>query len=82
VRGAEGSNPPPSSGESRANLLTHSLPVGRNPVVLSRRLIRKSARRGPSRIKRVEQLGFEEILIGSQFGALEEIERVRDFLKS
>jgi hypothetical protein len=33
------------------------------------------------RIKRVEQLGFEEILIGSQFGAIEEIERVRDFLK-
>ena len=32
------------------------------------------------RIKRVEQLGFEEILIGSQFGAVEEIERVRDFL--
>jgi alkanesulfonate monooxygenase SsuD/methylene tetrahydromethanopterin reductase-like flavin-dependent oxidoreductase (luciferase family) len=32
------------------------------------------------RIKRVEQLGFEEILIGSQFGAIEEIERVRDFL--
>ena len=35
-----------------------------------------------SRIKRVEQLGFEEILIGSQFGTIEEIERVRDFLKS
>jgi hypothetical protein len=34
------------------------------------------------RIKRVEQLGFEEILIGSQFGAIEEIERVRDFLNS
>jgi len=33
------------------------------------------------RIKRVEQFGFEEILIGSQFGAIEEIERVRDFLK-
>jgi alkanesulfonate monooxygenase SsuD/methylene tetrahydromethanopterin reductase-like flavin-dependent oxidoreductase (luciferase family) len=33
------------------------------------------------RIKRVEQLGFEEILIGSQFGALDEIERVRDFLE-
>jgi alkanesulfonate monooxygenase SsuD/methylene tetrahydromethanopterin reductase-like flavin-dependent oxidoreductase (luciferase family) len=32
------------------------------------------------RIKRVEQLGFDEILIGSQFGAIEEIERVRDFL--
>src|SRR6266576_1036340 len=32
------------------------------------------------RVKRVQQLGFEEILIGSQFGAIEEIERVRDFL--
>ena len=32
------------------------------------------------RIKHVEQLGFEEILIGSQFGMLDEIERVRDFL--
>ena len=32
------------------------------------------------RIKHIEQLGFEEILIGSQFGALDEIERVRDFL--
>src|SRR3984893_8014198 len=30
------------------------------------------------RIKRVEELGFEKILIGSQFGAIEEIERVRD----
>ena len=34
------------------------------------------------RIRRVAQLGFEEILIGSQFGAIEEIERVRDFLNS
>src|SRR6201998_447172 len=34
------------------------------------------------RIKRVAELGFEEILIGSQFGAIEEIERVRDFLAS
>jgi len=34
------------------------------------------------RIKSVEQMGFEEILIGSQFSAIEEIERVRDFLKS
>src|SRR5207249_11436345 len=34
------------------------------------------------RIERVEQLGFDEILIGSQFGAIEEIERVRDFVKS
>jgi alkanesulfonate monooxygenase SsuD/methylene tetrahydromethanopterin reductase-like flavin-dependent oxidoreductase (luciferase family) len=33
------------------------------------------------RIKRVAELGFEEILIGSQFGAVEEIARVRDFLK-
>ena len=32
------------------------------------------------RIKQVAQLGFEEILIGSQFGAIEEIERVRDFV--
>ena len=34
------------------------------------------------RIKRVEQMGFDEILIGSQFGVIEEIERVRDFLKA
>ena len=34
------------------------------------------------RIKRVEQLGFEEILIGSQFGAIDEIDRVRDFVNS
>jgi alkanesulfonate monooxygenase SsuD/methylene tetrahydromethanopterin reductase-like flavin-dependent oxidoreductase (luciferase family) len=34
------------------------------------------------RIKRVEQLGFEEILIGSQFGAIDEIERVRDFMEA
>jgi alkanesulfonate monooxygenase SsuD/methylene tetrahydromethanopterin reductase-like flavin-dependent oxidoreductase (luciferase family) len=34
------------------------------------------------RIRRVAQLGFTEILIGSQFGAIEEIERVRDFLAS
>src|SRR5262249_38753209 len=32
------------------------------------------------RIKRVEQFGFEEILIGSPFGALEGVERVRDFV--
>ena len=32
------------------------------------------------RIKAVEQMGFDEILIGSQFGAIDEIERVRDFL--
>jgi len=32
------------------------------------------------RIKRVEQMGFEEILIGSQFDAIDEIERVRDFV--
>ena len=34
------------------------------------------------RINRVEELGFEEILIGSQFGAIDEIERVRDAVKS
>jgi alkanesulfonate monooxygenase SsuD/methylene tetrahydromethanopterin reductase-like flavin-dependent oxidoreductase (luciferase family) len=34
------------------------------------------------RIKNVAQLGFEEILIGSQFGAIDEIERVRDLLAS
>jgi hypothetical protein len=34
------------------------------------------------RIKRVEQLGLRELLIGSQFGAIEEIERVRDFIDS
>jgi hypothetical protein len=34
------------------------------------------------RIKRVEAMGFEEILIGSQFAAIDEIERVRDFLKT
>ena len=34
------------------------------------------------RIKRVEELGFDEILIDSQFGAIEEIERVRDFVSS
>ena len=28
------------------------------------------------RIRRFEQLGFEEILIGSQFGAIEEIEEI------
>jgi alkanesulfonate monooxygenase SsuD/methylene tetrahydromethanopterin reductase-like flavin-dependent oxidoreductase (luciferase family) len=32
------------------------------------------------RIGRVAQMGFDEILIGSQFGAIDEIERVRDFL--
>lgn len=34
------------------------------------------------RIERVARLGFEEILIGRQFGAIEEIERERDFLGS
>ena len=34
------------------------------------------------RLKRVEEMGFEEILIGSQFGAIEEIDRVRDFVNS
>jgi alkanesulfonate monooxygenase SsuD/methylene tetrahydromethanopterin reductase-like flavin-dependent oxidoreductase (luciferase family) len=32
------------------------------------------------RIKQVEQMAFDEILIGSQFGAIDEIERLRDFL--
>jgi hypothetical protein len=39
-------------------------------------------RAGGGALKRVEQMGFEEILIGSQFGAIDEIERVRDSLKS
>jgi alkanesulfonate monooxygenase SsuD/methylene tetrahydromethanopterin reductase-like flavin-dependent oxidoreductase (luciferase family) len=34
------------------------------------------------RIKRVEDMGFDEILIGSQFGAIDELERVRDFLRA
>jgi hypothetical protein len=34
------------------------------------------------RITRVEQLGFEAILIGSQFGTVEEIEQVNDFVKA
>ena len=34
------------------------------------------------RVRRVERMGFEEILIGSQFGAIDEIERVRDMLRS
>jgi alkanesulfonate monooxygenase SsuD/methylene tetrahydromethanopterin reductase-like flavin-dependent oxidoreductase (luciferase family) len=34
------------------------------------------------RIKRVAELGFEEILIGSQFDAIDEIERIRDFVAS
>jgi hypothetical protein len=33
------------------------------------------------RIKEVEARGFDEILIGSAFGAIDEIERIRDFLK-
>ena len=32
------------------------------------------------RIRRVAEMGFDEILIGSQFGAIGEIERLRDFL--
>ena len=32
------------------------------------------------RLKRIEQLGFDEVLIGSHAGVLEDIERVRDFL--
>ena len=34
------------------------------------------------RIKRVKEMGFDEILIGSQFGAIDEIERLRDFLEA
>jgi alkanesulfonate monooxygenase SsuD/methylene tetrahydromethanopterin reductase-like flavin-dependent oxidoreductase (luciferase family) len=34
------------------------------------------------RIKRVEEMGFDEILIGSQFGAIDEIERIRDCLNA
>ena len=34
------------------------------------------------RINRVAEMGFEEILIGSAFGEVDEIERVRDFLTS
>jgi hypothetical protein len=32
------------------------------------------------RLKRIEQIGFDEVLIVSPAGALDEIERVRDFL--
>jgi len=32
------------------------------------------------RLKRIEQLGFDEVLIGSHSGVLEDIERARDFL--
>lgn len=39
----------------------------------------KVARR---RIKRVADLRFEEVLIGSQFDAIERVERVRNFLGS
>jgi alkanesulfonate monooxygenase SsuD/methylene tetrahydromethanopterin reductase-like flavin-dependent oxidoreductase (luciferase family) len=34
------------------------------------------------RINRVKEIGFDEILIGSQFGAIGEIERLRDFLET
>jgi hypothetical protein len=34
------------------------------------------------RIHRVKQMGFDEILVGSQFGAVDEIERLRDCLKA
>jgi alkanesulfonate monooxygenase SsuD/methylene tetrahydromethanopterin reductase-like flavin-dependent oxidoreductase (luciferase family) len=34
------------------------------------------------RIRRVEEMGFDEILIGSQFGVIDEIERMRDFLNA
>jgi Luciferase-like monooxygenase len=32
------------------------------------------------RIKRIEQMGFDELLLVSQLGVLEDIERARDFL--
>jgi hypothetical protein len=32
------------------------------------------------RIKRMEQLGFDEVLLVSQTGELEDLERARDFL--
>jgi hypothetical protein len=32
------------------------------------------------RLKRIEQLGFDEVLVVSLGGVLDEIERVRDFL--
>jgi len=31
-------------------------------------------------LKRIEQLGFDEVLLVSPGGALDELERVRDFL--
>jgi 2-iminoacetate synthase ThiH len=33
------------------------------------------------RIKRIEQLGFEEVLLVSHHSVLEDIERVRDFVQ-
>jgi hypothetical protein len=41
-----------------------------------------SSARRRRRAKRVEQLRSEDNLIGSQFGAIEEIEQVRGRLKS
>ena len=32
------------------------------------------------RLKRMEQLGFDEVLLVSHYGVLEELERARDFL--
>jgi len=32
------------------------------------------------RLKRIDQLGFDEVLVVSPGGALDELERVRDFL--
>jgi len=53
-----------------------------NPQSLARwptRLADLSAGRGSRRrLKRVEQLGFDEILLVSQAGVLDEIERARD----
>jgi hypothetical protein len=31
-------------------------------------------------VKRIEQLGFDEVMLMSPTGALDQIERVRDFL--
>jgi hypothetical protein len=31
-------------------------------------------------LKRMEQLGFDEVLLVSHYGILEELERARDFL--
>jgi hypothetical protein len=58
-----------------------------SPIVLNLRKWRRwhpsiSSARRRRRAKRVEQLRSEDNLIGSQFGAIEEIEQVRGHLKS